>query len=159
MVRLDIFLFKSGVLRGHLTLSFSDNVFCGDSIFHADIGTARCDFPGGDAASLYKSGRKLLALPEHVKIWTGHDYPPLERDDPVPWLSVLDHRRRNKHLMEGSSETVFVALRHDRDTKLAEPKLLHQSLQINMRAGRLPPLSQTGQVMLHLPLKLHCPAW
>lgn len=143
----------------HLGYWIGDNVFCGDSIFHADIGTARCDFPGGDAASLYQSGRKLLALPDHVKIWTGHDYPPPERSDPVPWLSVQEHRSRNKHLMEGSTETVFVALRHDRDTKLAEPKLLHQSLQINIRAGRLPKTSQTAQRMLHLPLKLHCPAW
>lgn len=137
----------------------SDNVFCGDSIFHADIGTARSDFPGGDAASLYRSGRKLLALPDHVKIWTGHDYPPLERSDPVPWLSVREHRTRNKHLMEGSTEAVFVALRHDRDAKLAEPRLLHQSLQMNIRAGRLPKLTPTGQRMLHRPLKLYCPAW
>ncbi|KAJ5963076.1 hypothetical protein N7481_013381 [Penicillium waksmanii] len=143
----------------HLGYKIGDNIFCGDSVFHADIGSARCDFPGGSAVSLYKSGRKLLSFPDHVKIWSGHDYPLQGRIEPVPWLSVQEQRWRNKHLMDGTTEAEFVALRQDRDSKLAAPKLLDQSLQINIRAGRLPEQSQTGQRMLYLPLKLDSPAW
>ncbi|OJJ37494.1 hypothetical protein ASPWEDRAFT_738670 [Aspergillus wentii DTO 134E9] len=143
----------------HLGYKIGDNVFCGDSLFHADIGTARCDFPGGSAESLYRSGRKLLALPDHVKIWTGHDYPPPGRSEPISCISVKEHRKRNKHLMDGVTEAEFMAVRHERDAKLGEPKLLHQSLQMNIRAGHLPEPSITGQRMLHLPLRLNCPGW
>ncbi|TDZ19974.1 Glyoxylase B2 [Colletotrichum orbiculare MAFF 240422] len=88
----------------HLGYMIGDNVFCGDSLFHVDIGTARCDFPGGSASNLYRSGRRLLSLPGHVKIWTGHDYPPDGRTDPVPWTTVQDHRAHNKHLKDGIAE-------------------------------------------------------
>ncbi|OQE16509.1 hypothetical protein PENFLA_c027G08431 [Penicillium flavigenum] len=138
----------------HLGYKIGDNLFCGDSLFHVDIGTARCDFPGGDANDLFRSGRKLLSLSDHVKIWTGHDYPPQGRSDPVPWMSVQDHKKLNKHLKDGISEEEFVALRKERDAGLAAPKLLHQSLQINIRAGRLPSPTKFGQRLLHLPLKL-----
>ncbi|KAJ6190396.1 hypothetical protein N7519_000417 [Penicillium mononematosum] len=120
----------------HLGYKIGDNLFCGDSLFHVDIGTARCDFPGGNANDLFRSGRKLLSLSDHVKIWTGHDYPP--QDGVTPCLG----------------EEEFVALRKERDAGLAEPKLLHQSLQINIRAGRLPSPTKFGQRLLHLPLKL-----
>jgi glyoxylase-like metal-dependent hydrolase (beta-lactamase superfamily II) len=119
-----------------------------------DIGTARCDFPGGDANDLFRSGRKILSLSDNVKIWTGHDYPPQGRSDPVPWMSVQDHKKLNKHFKDGINEEEFVALRKERDAGLAEPKLLHQSLQINIRAGRLPSPTKFGQRLLHLPLKL-----
>ncbi|CAG7990897.1 unnamed protein product [Penicillium nalgiovense] len=138
----------------HLGYKIGDNLFCGDSLFHVDIGTARCDFPGGDANDLFRSGRKLLSLSDHVKIWTGHDYPPQGRTDPVPWVSVQDHKMLNKHLKDGISEEEFVTLRKERDAGLAAPKLLHQSLQINIRAGRLPSPTKFGQRLLHLPLKL-----
>ncbi|CAG7951017.1 unnamed protein product [Penicillium salamii] len=141
----------------HLGYMIGDNVFCGDSLFHADIGTARCDFPGGDAKDLFQSGRKLLSLPGHVKIWTGHDYPPAGRE-PMPWLSVQDHRELNKHLKDGVNEDTFVALRQERDAGLAAPRLLHQSLQINIRAGRLPAPTEAGQRLLHVPLKIE-DAW
>ncbi|CAG8211347.1 unnamed protein product [Penicillium olsonii] len=143
----------------HLGYMIGDNVFCGDSLFHADIGTARCDFPGGDAKDLFQSGRKLLSLPGHVKIWTGHDYPPAGRSEPVPWMSVHDHRELNKHLKEGITEDEFVAMRQERDAGLAAPKLLHQSLQINIRAGRLPAPTEAGQRLLHVPLKLSDDPW
>ncbi|GFF43298.1 probable metallo-hydrolase BURPS1710b_2304 [Aspergillus lentulus] len=143
----------------HLGYRIGDNIFCGDLIFHSDIGTARCDFPGGSARSLYQSGRKVLDLPDHVRIWTGHDYPPEERKEPVPSLSVQDHRRQNKHLKNGVTEEEFVALRKERDSKLAEPRLLHQSLQMNIRAGRLPTPTESGQQLLHLPLKLKGLTW
>lgn len=136
-----------------------DNVFCGDSIFHADIGTARCDFPGGSATDLYRSGRKLLELSDNVKIWTGHDYPPAERENPIPWLSVQQHRNENKHLRDGVTEEEFVNLRQARDATLAAPRLLHQSLQVNIRAGRPPTPTASGHRMLHLPLKLGNSGW
>lgn len=138
---------------------YSDNLFCGDSLFHADIGTARCDFPGGDPKDLFRSGRKLLSLPGHVKIWTGHDYPPEGRGDPVAWMTVQDHRMLNKHLKDGMSEDEFVALRKQRDAGLAAPKLLHQSLQINIRAGRLPVPTEGGHRLLHVPLKIQDNQW
>ncbi|KID85359.1 Beta-lactamase-like protein [Metarhizium guizhouense ARSEF 977] len=136
----------------HMGFKIGDNIFCGDSVFHADIGSARCDFPGGSAEDLYASARKLLSFPDHVKIWTGHDYPSQSRSEPVPYLSVGGHRAQNKHLMDGYSKDDFVALRRERDSKLAEPRLLHQSLQMNIRAGSLPKPSPEGDRMLHTPL-------
>ncbi|KAJ5794205.1 hypothetical protein N7457_000804 [Penicillium paradoxum] len=143
----------------HLGYMVGDNLFCGDSLFHVDIGTARCDFPGGDAKDLFQSGRRLLSLPDHVKIWTGHDYPSGERKTPVPWMSVQDHKRLNKHLNDGVSEEEFVTMRKGRDAQLAAPKLLHQSLQVNIRAGRLPSPTTSGYRLLHLPLKLAGQGW
>lgn len=124
-----------------------------------DIGTARCDFPGGSAKNLYYSGRRLLSLPDDVKIWTGHDYPPESRVDPVPWMTVQEHRAQNKHLRDGITEEEFVAQRKKRDASLGEPKLLHQSLQTNIRAGRLPKPTESGHRMLRLPLKLGGVQW
>ncbi|CAI0641410.1 unnamed protein product [Colletotrichum noveboracense] len=143
----------------HLGYKIGDNVFCGDSLFHVDIGTARCDFPGGSAKNLYYSGRRLLSLPDHVKIWTGHDYPPEGRADPLPWMTVHEHRAQNKHLRDGITEEEFVAQRKKRDASLGEPKLLHQSLQTNIRAGRLPKPTESGHRMLRLPLKLGGVQW
>ncbi|KAK2600510.1 hypothetical protein N8I77_010037 [Diaporthe amygdali] len=142
----------------HLGYMIGDNVFCGDSLFHADIGTARCDFPGGDASALYKSGRKLLSLPDHVKIWTGHDYPPQGRE-PMPFMTVEEHKRENKHLRDGISEQDFVTMRNERDEKLSAPRLMHPSLQMNIRSGRLPKPTSSGQQLLHLPLKLQDAQW
>jgi len=134
---------------------FGDNVFCGDSIFHADIGTARCDFPGGSAKQLYQSAQKLLAMADHVKIWTGHDYPSGARQQEVPFLTASEHRDRNKHLANGTSEEQYVAVREGRDAQMAEPRLIHQALQVNIRGGRMPKASsQSGLRMLHVPLKL-----
>ncbi|RQM08301.1 hypothetical protein DH86_00001498, partial [Scytalidium sp. 3C] len=105
----------------HMGYKIGDNVFCGDTLFHSDIGTARCDFPGGSAKDLFASARKLLRLPDHVKIWPGHDYPPDERGLPVPCLTVQDHKLHNKHLKDGVTEDEFIALRKDRDGILGEP--------------------------------------
>ncbi|CAO2657784.1 Nn.00g039100.m01.CDS01 [Neocucurbitaria sp. VM-36] len=143
----------------HIGYIIGDNVFCGDSLFHADIGTARCDFPGGSATSLYESGRKLLQLPEHTKIWTGHDYVSKERDTPVPFMSVRDHKERNQHLSQAITQSDFVSRREERDATLAPPKLMNPSLQINVRAGRLPRATPLGHRFLHLPLKLKDGEW
>jgi glyoxylase-like metal-dependent hydrolase (beta-lactamase superfamily II) len=134
-------------------------VFVGDSIFHVDIGSARADFPGGSAEAIYKSGRKLLALPDHTKIWVGHDYPPDGRDAPVPCVTVSQQRQENKHLKDGTPEHEFVKMRNERDQKLAAPKLLHQSLQINIRGGKLPKETKEGQRLLHLPLTISGSPW
>ncbi|KAJ5302977.1 hypothetical protein N7476_009776 [Penicillium atrosanguineum] len=136
----------------HLGYQIGDNVFCGDSLFHADIGTARCDFPGGDATDLFQSGRKLLELPDDIKIWPGHDYPPDGRE-PIPWMSVRDQKKLNKHLGDKVSKKEFVGMRNERDKTLNAPRLLHQSLQVNIRAGRLPKVEE-GFRMLRLPLKV-----
>ncbi|KAJ5216145.1 uncharacterized protein N7498_002552 [Penicillium cinerascens] len=141
----------------HLGYQIGDNVFCGDSLFHADIGTARCDFPGGDATQLFQSARKLLELEDHVKIWPGHDYPP-EGREPTPWMSVQDQKKLNKHLRDAISQEEFVAMRNERDKGLNAPRLLHQSLQVNIRAGRLPKAHE-GLRMLRLPLKLGKLEW
>ncbi|GAA92918.1 metallo-beta-lactamase domain protein [Aspergillus luchuensis IFO 4308] len=125
-----------------------------------DIGTARCDFPNGSAQSLFQSTRKLLRLPDHARIWTGHDYPHADRKDPVPWLTVRDHRTRNKHVNESVTEAQFLALRQERDATLREPRLLYPSLQVNIRAGRLPrPTAGYGERLLHLPLKVGGGEW
>jgi hypothetical protein len=138
---------------------FQDNVFCGDSLFHTDIGTARCDFPGGSASSLYHSAQKLLGLPEHVKIWTGHDYLSEERDKPVPCMSVQEHKNRNGWVKDGVALEHFVKRRQERDKMLKAPRLLHPSLQVNIHAGRLPALTELGQRLLYLPLRVEGEEW
>ncbi|KAK0736557.1 beta-lactamase-like protein [Apiosordaria backusii] len=138
----------------HLGYKIGDNIFCGDSIFHTDIGTARCDFPGGSAHALYQSARRILSLPDHVKIWTGHDYPPDGEREPVPYVTVGEHRQKNKHLKDGVSEDDFVKLRGERDEHLAAPRLLHESLQVNVRAGRLPSQNEAGMRLLKVPIKV-----
>ncbi|WQF82604.1 Putative metallo-beta-lactamase, ribonuclease Z/Hydroxyacylglutathione hydrolase [Colletotrichum destructivum] len=143
----------------HLGYKIGDNVFCGDSLFHVDIGTARCDFPGGSANNLFHSGRRLLSLPDHVKLWTGHDYPPKDRAQPVAWMTVRDHKKHNIHLRDSITEAEFVARRKRRDASLGEPKLLHQSLQTNIRAGRLPQPTASGHRMFRLPVKLGGLQW
>lgn len=128
-------------------------------MFNADLGSARADFPGGDAKMLFRSGRKLLELPDHVKIWSGHDYPPDDEKGRLPWMTVHDQREQNKHLKLDISEDDYVRLRRQRDATLAEPRLLHQALQINIRAGHLPPPSASGMRVIHVPLKLNGTQW
>lgn len=141
----------------HMGYQVGSNIFVGDSIFHVDIGSARADFPGGSAQDIYKSGRKLLALPEDTKIWVGHDYPPEGRDAPVPFATVKEHRQNNKHLKDGTQEHEFVEMRSKRDATLAAPRLIHPSLQVNIRGGQLPAPSPSGVRMVHLPLT--GPSW
>jgi glyoxylase-like metal-dependent hydrolase (beta-lactamase superfamily II) len=135
--------------------ALSDNVIAGDSIFNVDVGSARADFPGGSAAQLYSSKTKMFALPDHVKIWVGHDYPPNGRDSVLSYATVAEHRSNNKHFKEGITEQDFIDMRSTRDKTLSEPRLLHQALQMNIRGGHLPSPNAAGQSLLHLPLKLH----
>ncbi|KAK4183173.1 putative beta-lactamase hydrolase-like protein [Podospora australis] len=138
----------------HLGYKIGDNIFCGDSLFHVDIGTARCDFPGGSAHDLYQSARKVLSLPHHVKIWTGHDYPPEGKREPVPYVTVGGHKQLNRHVRDGVTEEEFVKMREERDSHLAAPRLLHESLQVNVRAGRLPKENEAGMRLLKVPVKV-----
>lgn len=138
----------------HLGYKIGDNIFCGDSLFHVDIGTARCDFPGGSAHVLYQSARKILSLPNHVKIWTGHDYPPEGTREPVPYVSVGGHKELNRHVRDGVTKEEFVKMREERDSHLAAPRLLHESLQVNVRAGRLPKENEAGMRLLKVPVKV-----
>ena len=134
-------------------------MFCGDSLFHPTLGTARCDFPGGSAQALYHSAKKLMALPDHVKIWTGHDYPVEGERAPESWTSVGEHRANNKHIRDGISEGEFVEMRSERDKHLAAPRLVHESLQVNIRAGHLPKVDEAGMRTFKLPIKVKDQGW
>ncbi|KAL1836366.1 hypothetical protein VTJ49DRAFT_5244 [Mycothermus thermophilus] len=140
----------------HVGYWIGDNIFCGDSLFHPAIGTARCDFPGGSAQAMYASAQKLLALPDHVRVWVGHDYPEQHPEHPEPEAvaTIGEHRARNKHVRHGVSEQEYVAMRSERDNKLAAPRLLHESLQVNIRAGQLPKANEAGLRLFKLPVKI-----
>ena len=138
----------------HMGYSIGSNIFCGDSLFHIDIGTARTDFPGGSAHDLWQSSQRLLSCPNDTKIWIGHDYPSANRTVPVPFMTVKQHKEANKHVKSGVTEDRFVKARKERDAALKAPRLLHQSLQINVRGGRLPSQDDNGKRMLVVPLEL-----
>lgn len=135
-----------------LTYLIGDAAFVGDTVFMPDYGTARADFPGGDAHALYRSIRKLLALPPETRIFTGHDYLPEGRKTHAWEATVAQHRAANVHVHDGVSEEDFVAMRTARDQTLAAPRLILPSLQVNIRAGRLPPAESDGQTYLRLPV-------
>lgn len=144
---------------GSADLVRQDNVFCGDSLFQADIGTARCDFPGGNASDLYRSVQKLVQLPDHFRIWTGHDYVSKEREEPMAYMTVREHRELNKWLAQDVTLKQFVERRMEKDKGLAAPRLLHPSLQMNIRAGRLPNVTDLGHRFLRLPLRTEGEIW
>ncbi|MCX8099469.1 MAG: MBL fold metallo-hydrolase [Casimicrobiaceae bacterium] len=130
-----------------------DNAFVGDTLFMPDYGTARCDFPGGDAATLYRSIRKLLSLPEHTKLYMCHDYLPGGREP--KWVSTVgEQRRSNIHVHDGVTEEEFVAMRTARDKTLAMPVLMLPSVQVNARAGHFPPPEDNGVSYLKIPLNV-----
>lgn len=143
----------------HSGYIIGSNVFTGDSIFNPDVGSARCDFPNGDARALYRSMQKLLSLPDEFKLYTGHDYPPSAENaqksrGPMPFVTVVDQRERNKHVKGGTPEGDFVQWREERDSGLNEPKLIHQALQVNIRGGRLPCSADgTQKAFLLMPVK------
>jgi glyoxylase-like metal-dependent hydrolase (beta-lactamase superfamily II) len=128
-----------------------DAVFVGDTLFMPDVGTARADFPGGDARQLYRSIRRLLDLPGDTRIFVCHDYPPAGRG-PAWETSVAAQRAANIHVRDGVSEEQFVAMRTARDATLEVPTLILPSIQVNVRAGRLPPADPNGITYLRIPL-------
>ena len=128
-----------------------DAVFVGDTLFMPDVGTARCDFPGGDAHTLYRSMRKLLDLPSETRLVMCHDYPPADR--PAAWeTTVAKQRAGNIHVHDGVSEDDFVKMRTARDATLEMPALILPSVQVNIRAGELPPKEANGVSYLKIPL-------
>nr|WP_181096396.1 MBL fold metallo-hydrolase [Pseudomonas entomophila] len=129
-----------------------DAVFAGDTLFMPDYGTARCDFPGGDSAALYRSIRRLLALPPQARVFLCHDYKAPGREEYVWETTIGAQRAENIHVHEGVTEAEFVALRDARDATLAMPRLMLPSIQVNMQAGHLPEPESNGVRYLKLPL-------
>jgi glyoxylase-like metal-dependent hydrolase (beta-lactamase superfamily II) len=135
-----------------MTYVIGDAAFVGDTLFMPDYGTARCDFPGGDARALYRSIRRLFTLPDETRLFLCHDYKAPGRDDFRWETTVGAERRGNVHVHEGVSEDEFVAMRTARDKTLGMPKLILPSVQVNMRAGQLPPPEDDGTRYLKIPL-------
>jgi glyoxylase-like metal-dependent hydrolase (beta-lactamase superfamily II) len=126
-------------------------IFVGDTLFMPDVGTARADFPGGDAHTLYRSIRRVLELPADTRIFVCHDYPPEGRE--VRWeTTVAEQRASNIHVRGGITEDEFVAMRMARDATLEVPTLILPSIQVNVRAGQLPPADENGVAYLRIPL-------
>jgi glyoxylase-like metal-dependent hydrolase (beta-lactamase superfamily II) len=128
-----------------------DALFVGDTLFMPDAGTARCDFPGGDARSLYESCQRLLELPDDTRVFVCHDYQPGGRDIAFE-STVAEQRAHNIHVGAGISADDFVAMREARDADLDMPTLILPSLQVNMRAGNLPPIDASGRMFLKVPI-------
>lgn len=130
-----------------------DAVFVGDTLFMPDVGTARCDFPGGDAHALYRSVRKLLSLPPETRMFMCHDYPPEGRGVRFE-TTVGEQKAHNIHIHDGISEEDFVAMRTKRDATLEMPTLILPSVQVNIRAGQMPPAEDNGVSYLKIPVNM-----
>jgi glyoxylase-like metal-dependent hydrolase (beta-lactamase superfamily II) len=144
-------LFVPGHTPACVAYQFGDAVFVGDTLFMPDVGTARCDFPGGDARSLYRSVRKLLSLPPQTRLFMCHDYPPEGRPAAFE-TTVAEQRARNIHVHDGVDEAQFVQMRTRRDATLEMPVLILPAVQVNIRAGHLPPADSNGVSYLKIPL-------
>jgi glyoxylase-like metal-dependent hydrolase (beta-lactamase superfamily II) len=130
---------------------FGDAVFVGDTLFMPDVGTARCDFPGGDAKTLYASTRKILGLPPQTRLFMCHDYPPNGR--PIAFeTTVAEQRAKNIHVHDGISQEQFVQMRTQRDATLEMPVLILPAVQINIRAGEMPPKESNGTAYVKIPI-------
>ena len=130
---------------------FGDAVFVGDTLFMPDVGTARCDFPGGDAKTLYASTRKILGLPPQTRLFMCHDYPPNGR--PIAFeTTVAEQRAKNIHVHDGISEAQFVEMRTRRDATLEMPVLILPAVQINIRAGEMPPKESNSTAYVKIPI-------
>ena len=137
-----------------LTYIIGDAAFVGDTLFMPDFGTARCDFPGGSAETLYESIQKILSLPDDTRIFVGHDYKAPGRETYAWETTVAEQKAANVHVREGITEDEFVAMREARDATLGMPRLIIPSIQVNMRAGRMPPPEDNGTVYLKVPLNV-----
>jgi len=137
-----------------VTYIAGDAAFIGDTLFMPDYGTARTDFPGGDAAALYRSIQRILALPARTRLFTCHDYKAPGRDEFLWETTVEQQRTSNIHIHEGVSEQAFVEFRTQRDSQLGMPKLIIPSIQVNIRAGQMPPAEDNGAVFLKIPVNV-----
>ena len=136
------------------TFVAGDAAFVGDTLFMPDYGTARTDFPGGDAAALYRSIRRILALPAETRIFLCHDYKAPGRDEFKWETTVAEQRAHNVHVHDGVTEQAFVDFRTEKDSKLGMPKLILPSIQVNIRAGEMPPADESGVVFLKIPVNV-----
>ena len=135
-----------------LTYVIGDAAFVGDTLFMPDFGTARCDFPGGSAETMWESIQKILTLPDATRIFVGHDYKAEGRNDYAWETTVGEQKRLNKHVGDGKGREDFVRMRTERDAQLAMPRLIIPSLQVNMRAGQMPPAEDNGTTYLKVPV-------
>lgn len=151
---LDVKVFHvPGHTPADIAYRIGDAVFVGDTLFMPDYGTARADFPGGDARTLYRSIQKLLALPPETRLFMCHDYKAPGRDH-FAWETTVAEERNNVHLKDGVTEDSFVAMREARDATLSAPTLLLPSIQVNIRAGQMPPPDANGVQYLRIPVKI-----
>jgi glyoxylase-like metal-dependent hydrolase (beta-lactamase superfamily II) len=150
-MRADV-LHTPGHTPACLTYVIGDAAFVGDTLFMPDFGTARCDFPGGSSEQLYDSVQKILALPDETRIFVGHDYKAPGRDDYAWETTVGEQKAKNVHVGGDATKERFVEMRDARDATLAMPKLIIPSLQVNMRAGQMPPADKDGKVFLKVPV-------
>jgi glyoxylase-like metal-dependent hydrolase (beta-lactamase superfamily II) len=146
-------IYTPGHTPACVSYKVADAVFVGDTLFMPDYGTARADFPGGDARKLYRSIRRLLSLPPQTRLFMCHDYKAPGRDSYAFETTVAEQRARNVHVHEGVAEDEFVAMRNARDATLSAPTLLLPSIQVNIRAGRFPPAEANGVRYLKVPVK------
>jgi glyoxylase-like metal-dependent hydrolase (beta-lactamase superfamily II) len=135
-----------------MTYVIGDAAFVGDTLFMPDFGTARTDFPGGDARTLFRSIKKIFELPDETRLFMCHDYKAPGRDSFAWETTVGEERANNIHVNDTVSEDEFVAMREARDAKLGMPRLILPSVQVNMRAGQLPPADENGTSYLKIPL-------
>ena len=135
-----------------MTYAVGDAAFIGDTLFMPDYGSARCDFPGGDARQMYRSIQKIFALPPQTRLFLCHDYKAPGRDEYKWETTVAEQRAKNLHVHDGITEDEFVAMRQKRDATLSMPKLIIPSVQVNMRAGQMPPAEPDGKRYLKLPV-------
>ena len=131
-----------------------DAVFVGDTLFMPDVGTARCDFPQGDAQTLYHSIQRILNMPDKTRLFMCHDYPPLSRSEYRYLSTVAEQKALNIHLHSGITESYFVKMRQERDATLAMPRLIIPAIQVNIRAGEFPPAENNGVAYLKVPLNI-----
>jgi glyoxylase-like metal-dependent hydrolase (beta-lactamase superfamily II) len=146
-------IYTPGHTPADVTYKVGDAAFVGDTMFMPDYGTARADFPGGDAHQLYRSIRKLMQLPPETRLFMCHDYKAAGRDSYAWETTVKEQRDRNVHVREGVTEEEFVGMRAARDAKLSAPRLLLPSIQVNIRAGNFPPAEANGVRYLTIPVK------
>ena len=146
-------IYTPGHTPADITYRIGDAAFVGDTLFMPDYGTARADFPGGDAHLLYRSIRKLMALPPQTRLFMCHDYKAPGRDAYAWETTVQQERDQNVHVKDGVSEDAFVTMRNARDATLAAPRLLLPSIQVNIRAGKFPPAHNNGVRYLTIPVK------
>jgi len=144
-------LYVPGHTPACVAYQIADAVFVGDTLFMPDVGTARCDFPGGDASTLYKSIHQLLSLPAQTRLFMCHDYPPTDRQIAYE-TTVAEQKSKNIHVHDGITQNQFVAMRSKRDATLEMPVLILPSVQINIRAGEMPPKEANGTAYLKIPI-------